>query len=247
MDQRNKISFGMPLEFKMARPVECPYLDFKTEQRLAADITGRNKTYNTLARAGFRRVENWVYKPVCRDCTACIPIRIPSGNGVEGQLNVSRNQRRVINRNKDLDRIILSNVSTYHHFDLFSRYLNSRHDDGQMVGMDFNSYTAMVTASPIETKLIEYSLDGQVIGIIMIDMQDDGLSAVYSFFDPDASDRSLGTFMVLDCASLAYELKMDYVYLGYYVERSRKMRYKSRFTPSEYLINGTWTTVSQND
>ena len=247
MDLRNKITFGMPLEFKITRPVECPYLEFKMEQRLAADISDRPETHDTLARAGFRRVENWVYKPVCGSCRSCVPVRIPSGNGRDGNLIVSRNQRRVMKRNSDIDRTILPNISTFEHYDLFSKYLNSRHDDGQMVDMDYDSYTAMVTASPIETKLIEYRLHGDVIGIMMIDVQDDGLSAVYSFFDPDLSERSLGTFMVLDCASVAFDKDMDYVYLGYYVEQSRKMSYKSRFMPSEHLINGQWVTAPELD
>lgn len=244
MEQRNKISFCAPLEFKITRAIECPYLDFKMEQRLAADITGRPWDHDTLARAGFRRIENWIYKPVCSDCAACIPVRIPSGNGADGGLRVSRNQRRVLNRNKDLVRTVLSNVSTLEHFELFTEYLNSRHNDGQMADMDFNSYTAMVASSPIDTRLIEYRAHGAVAGIMMVDIQDDGLSAVYSFFDPEQAERSIGTFMVLDCAALAYEMGLGYVYLGYYVKDSTKMRYKSRFSPSEHLIKGCWTPIS---
>ena len=244
MDQRNKISFDLPIEFKITRPVECPYLDHHMEQRIAADIAGMPEAHDNLARAGFRRVENWVYKPVCMDCQACVPVRIASGNGDEGGIIISRNQRRVINRNKDLTRDIKKNISTEEHYDLFRKYLNNRHDDGQMADMDFDSYTAMINSSPIETRLLEYRYMGDVIGVMMIDLQDDGLSAVYSFFDPDASERSLGTYMVLDCAALAHEMKLDYVYLGYYVEDSRKMNYKSRFAPSEHLINGEWTAVS---
>ncbi len=247
MNKHNKFNFDLPLEFKITRPVECPYLDFQMEQRLAADIGGHANSHDNLARAGFRRVEYWVYKPVCPNCSACIPIRIPAGNGTEGGLNLSRNQRRVIKRNSDLQRIILSNVSTSEHYALFRKYLNTRHDDGQMADMDFDSYTAMVTASPIETRLVEYRLEGDVIAVMMIDLQDDGLSAVYSFFDPDFSARSLGTYMVLDSAALAYDMKYSYVYLGYYVKDSVKMNYKSRFTPSEHLVNGKWVPATDRD
>ena len=240
MDQRNKISFDVPIEFKITRPVECPYLDAHMEQRLAADIGPQPEAHDTLARAGFRRVENWVYKPVCNNCNACIPVRILSGNLAEGGIEISRNQRRVINRNRDLDRAVLKNFSTEEHYDLFNKYLTNRHDDGQMADMDFTSYTSMISSSPIDTRLLEYRYMGEVIGVMMIDLQDDGLSAVYSFFDPDASERSLGTYMVLDCAALAYEMSLPYVYLGYYVKDSRKMNYKSRFAPAEHLINGEW-------
>jgi len=244
MDQRNKISFDLPLEFKITRPVECPYLDFRMEQRIAADIESHPETHDNLARAGFRRVENWVYKPVCVDCQGCVPIRIASGDVNNGGIIISRNQRRVINRNCDLVRNVVKNNSTEEHYELFRKYLNSRHDDGQMADMDFSSYSAMVSSSPIETRLLEYRYMGEVIGVMMIDVQDDGLSAVYSFFDPDASERSLGTYMVLDCATLAFEMGLPFVYLGYYVQDSRKMNYKARFKPAEHLINGQWVSVS---
>lgn len=244
MDQRNKISFDLPLEFKITRPVECPYLDFRMEQRIAADIESHPETHDNLARAGFRRVENWVYKPVCAGCQGCVPIRIASGDVNNGGITISRNQRRVINRNRDLERNVVKNNSTEEHYELFRKYLNSRHDDGQMADMDFSSYSAMVSSSPIETRLLEYRYMGEVIGVMMIDVQDDGLSAVYSFFDPDASERSLGTYMVLDCAALAFEMGLPFVYLGYYVQDSRKMNYKARFTPAEHLINGQWVSVS---
>jgi arginine-tRNA-protein transferase len=243
MDQHNKIDIDLPLEFKITRPVECPYLEFRMEQRLAADITNRPLIHDNLARAGFRRVENWVYRPVCTGCTACVPIRIASGTIQEGNLKISRNQRRVINRNRDLDRNMLPNISTYEHYELFSKYLASRHHDGQMADMHFGGYNEMITASPIDTRLVEYKYNNDVIAVMLIDIQDDGISAVYSFFDPDTSERSLGTYMVLDCAALAYEMSLDYVYLGYFIKESSKMNYKSRFSPAEHLIDGQWVRV----
>ena len=243
MDLRNKISIDVPLEFRITRPVACPYLDGRMEQRLAADIDGFAQHHDTLAQAGFRRVENWVYKPICAGCTACLPLRIPAGNGRLGGLTISRNQRRVINRNRDLTRRILPNHSHPDHYELFARYLNSRHHDGQMAEMDMDSYTAMVSASPIETVLVEYRLGEAPLAVMMLNLQHDGLSAVYSFFDPDESDRSLGTYMVLDVAAIALEMDLPFVYLGYYIEDSRKMNYKSRFQPAEVLKNGVWTAL----
>lgn len=240
MNQRNQIRFDQPTEFRVTRPMACPYLDEKMEQRLAADISADPNQHDNLARAGFRRVENWVYKPICHGCNACTPIRIPSGDAELGKIEVSRNQRRVINRNKDLTRAILPNIASDEHYALFARYLNSRHHDGQMADMDEHAFSDMISSSPIETVLIEYRDNGNVIGVMMLDLQDDGLSAVYSFFDPDHDHRSMGTYMVLDAAAIAYDMDLDYLYLGYYIEESRKMSYKSRFKPAEVLIGGYW-------
>ena len=244
MDIRNKIDIDIPLEFRITRPVECPYLDGRMEQRLAVDINGKARHYDTLAKAGFRRVENWVYKPICSSCSACLPIRIPSGDGKLGDLKISRNQRRVLNRNKDLTRRILPNNNSEEHFALFRTYLQHRHEDGQMAEMDEDSYSAMICSSPIETVLVEYRLKDQVAGVMLLDLQDDGLSAVYSFFDPNLSDRSLGMFMVLDVAAIALMMDLPFVYLGYYIEHSQKMNYKKRFKPAEALINGIWTPLT---
>ena len=243
MNQQNRITFDQPLEFRVTRPMACPYLDKAMEQRLAADIGSVPNQHDTLAKAGFRRVENWVYKPVCQGCNACLPIRIPSGDGELGQLQISRNQRRVINRNKDLKRNILPNIATPEHYDLFSRYLNSRHHDGQMADMDEQAYTDMVASSPIKTVLVEYQDGEDTIGVMILDLQDDGLSAVYSFFDPDHDHRSMGTYMVLDAAALAYDMDLPYLYLGYYIKASRKMQYKSRFKPAQILSNGNWQAL----
>lgn len=243
MNQQNRITIDQPLEFRVTRPMACPYLDKALEQRLAADIGQLPRHHDTLAQAGFRRVENWVYKPICQGCQACVPIRIRSGDGELGQLKISRNQRRVINRNKDLTRNILPNIATPEHYDLFSRYLNSRHHDGQMVDMDEQAYTDMVAASPIKTVLVEYRANDAVIGLMILDLQADGLSAVYSFFDPEENNRSMGTYMVLDAAALAFDMDLPFVYLGYYIETSRKMNYKSRFKPAEVLKNGVWQAL----
>ena len=240
MNQSNPITLDIPLEFRVTRPMACPYLEHTMEQRLAADISTMPRHHNTLAKAGFRRVENWVYKPICGGCKACLPIRIPSGDCELGKLKISRNQRRVLNKNKDLKRSILPNMSLTEHYDLFARYLASRHHDGQMADMDEQGYDEMIASSPIETVLLEYRHSDKVLAVMLLDLQDDGLSAVYSFFDPDEDQRSLGTFMVLDAAAIAHDMGLDYLYLGYYIKNSRKMQYKSRFKPAEVLINGLW-------
>lgn len=234
------MQFAEPLEFHVTRPTACSYRDSLMEQRVAADISRHPHQHDNLAQAGFRRVENWVYRPICQQCNACQPIRIPAGNGIDGALSLSRNQKRVLQRNTDLSRCILPKFAREDHYELFRRYLDARHADGQMAEMDEENYANMVAVSPIETVLIEYRAEEDVVGVMVVDVQSDGLSAVYSFFAPEMPQRSLGTFMVLDLAQITWEMDLDYVYLGYYVENSTKMSYKSRFTPAEVLRGGRW-------
>ena len=245
MTNLRKAGLLNPVEFQTTRPSKCSYLDGKIEQRLAADISSYPNRHDSLSRAGFRRVENWVYKPICAKCNACKPIRIAAGNGTYGRLQISRNQKRVLRRNADLTRNILPNYSKSEHFELFHRYLDTRHNDGQMAGMDETRYADMISISPIETVLFEYMFENQLVGVMLVDLQSDGLSAVYSFFEPDMEERSLGTFMVLDLAAAAAEMKLDYVYLGYFVSGSSKMEYKSRFTPAEIMEDGYWIPVEK--
>ena len=244
MNQFRNLIFSDPIEFQITRPSSCPYLDGRTEQRLATDLSRHPQKHDVLAKAGFRRVENWVYKPVCKGCQECLPIRIAAGNGDDGALKLSRNQKRVLARNNDLERVILPNFSRDDHYEMFRNYLSSRHADGQMADMDEDSYEAMITSSPIDTVLVEYRAKGRLICAILVDLQQDGLSAVYSFFDPAETHRSPGTFMVLDCAALAYEMGLAYLYLGYYIAASQKMSYKARFSPAEVLVAGRWTQLT---
>ena len=133
------------------------------------------------------------------------------------------------------------------HYDIFQRYLGQRHEDGQMASMSFDEFSAMITNSPIQTSLYEYRLaNGQLAACVLTDLQRDGLSAVYSFFDthPDMAKRSFGTFMILDLIRLSQKLELPYLYLGYYVEQSQKMAYKARFSPCQLFKNGKWETTS---
>lgn len=244
MNQFRKMSFAEPIEFHVTRPSACSYREGRVEQRIAAEITRHAHLHDSLAKAGFRRVENWIYRPICQNCNACKPIRIPSGNGVDGALRLSRSQQRTRRRNADLTRRILPNYSRADHYALFRRYLEARHGDGQMVDMDEDKYADMVGLSPIETVLVEYRLEEDLVAVILVDVQADGLSAVYSFFDPGMAERSLGTFMVLDLADITFQMNLPYVYLGYFVHDSAKMKYKARFTPAELLEQGEWVPFS---
>ena len=240
MEQRKPTFDQKPLRLRMTRANACAYIDGNVEQRLALDLTENPAMHDQLALAGFRRVENWAYKPVCQHCQACMPIRIDCTKFKSG-----RNLSRIHKSNQDLSRSVSTKQVTQDHYILFQEYLMNRHEDGQMAAMTFQEFTNMIHNSPIETFLVEYrDVTGELIACIMIDAQNDGLSAVYSFYDPLSSSRSLGTFMILDMIALCQEIGKDYLYLGFYIAQSRKMAYKARFAPSEIFSNGSWQPLS---
>ncbi len=244
MEQNQKLTFNTPLSMRIAQPSPCSYIRGNVEQRLATDISKNPEYHNHLARAGFRRVENLAYRPVCPNCQQCIPMRIASGTGDKGELIISKSQRRILQRNAKLTRQILPNEVRDDHFMLFRRYLDNRHHDGLMVDMDLGSYSSMIETSPVQSAIIEYRDSGQLFGVVLIDVQDDGISAVYSFFDPYYKNQSPGIFMVLDCAAVTYEMGLSFVYLGYYIKASRKMNYKKQFKPAQILWQGQWIPLT---
>ena len=243
MDQDKRLHRSKPLPMRLSMRSGCPYITGKTEQRIAVDIDFQPSVHDSLARAGFRRVENWVYKPACPNCTACLPWRVNVG-----QFRPSRNMARIISTNRDLTRRLADAQPTDQHYQLFKSYVTSRHDDGQMARMDRDDFNSMISNSPIETMLIDYvDQDHQLVGSVLTDMQQDGMSAVYSFFDPAAAHRSLGTYMIIDLINCAVDLKLPWLYLGYYVDQSQKMRYKARFQPAEIFRDGSWQIFGHND
>jgi len=236
MDQAKTIFSKLPLRLRVTRSQKCAYLPDQTEQRLATDISDHPDSHDRLAETGFRRVENWVYKPACPGCNACLPIRVKAD-----EFAGSRNIARIRAANKDLYRLDSHGQLTLDHYDMFQRYLGFRHEDGQMASMSFEEFSAMILNSPIDTRLTEYrDQDDRLMGCILIDKQRDGLSAVYSFFQPDQTKRSLGSFMIVDLIDRCKDIGLPYVYLGYYIEQSRKMSYKARFKPYQIFIDGIW-------
>jgi len=236
MDQDKRLHRSKPLAMRLSMRSDCPYIAGKTEQRIAVDIDFRPSVHDTLARAGFRRVENWVYKPACPNCNACLPWRVDTQ-----RFKPSRNMARIIATNSDLTRSIAEARPSHQHYQLFKTYVTSRHDDGQMARMDVDDFSSMVSNSPIETMLLDYhDRNGRLVGSVLTDIQQDGLSAVYSFFDPAETHRSLGTYMIIDLITCATDLNLPWLYLGYYVEQSAKMRYKARFQPAETYYGGKW-------
>ena len=236
MDQA-KINFNhKPLNLRITRSHECAYLENRAEQRLAADISEAPHLHDQLAESGFRRVENWVYRPVCSSCNACIPIRVNAQ-----KFSMSKNIKRIITKNRHIQKCHLDNNADEEAYELFKNYLNSRHNDGQMATMSFSEFHSMIHNSPIDTFMIKYR-DGndELIACILMDSQRDGLSAVYSFFNPNQEKQSIGTFLILDSILLTRELSKKWLYLGYLVKNSPKMAYKARFKPYQLYVNGKW-------
>ena len=236
MDQAKSIFNNLPLRLRVTRSQKCAYLLDQTEQRLATDISEHPETHDRLAETGFRRVENWVYKPACPNCNACQPIRVKAE-----QFKPSQNIARIQARNRDLRRNLSAARLGIDHYDVFQSYLGQRHEDGQMSSMSFDEFSAMILNSPIDTLLTEYvDPEDRLMGCILVDRQRDGLSAVYSFFRPEEKKRSLGSFMIVDLIDRCNEIGLPYVYLGYYIEQSRKMSYKARFRPYQIFSDGIW-------
>lgn len=228
--------------FFTTTPMPCPYLDGKTERRVVTELIGRGAPalHDRLSLAGFRRSHGIAYAPACPDCRECIPVRI-----VVSDFQLSRSQRRVLAHNRDIDGRERRPEATAEQFALFARYLDSRHADGDMASMDHADYRSLIEDTPVESAVIEYrDGDGTLLAGCLTDRLGDGLSAVYSFFDPTQPNRGLGTYMVLWLIDRARALSLPYVYLGYWIKGSRKMAYKTRYRPLEALIDGRWAPVS---
>ncbi|MBW8270506.1 arginyltransferase [Caldovatus aquaticus] len=233
-----------PQFFYTTAPLPCPYLPGRTERKIVTELSGPEgeALHDRLSRAGFRRSHNIAYSPVCPGCAACIPIRI-----VAAAFAPDRGQRRVQRANADLVGFEMPARATAEQFALFQRYQKARHGDGDMAAMGFYDYRAMVEDTPITTGVVEFrDARDRLVGACLTDWLSDGLSAVYSFYDPAEGRRSLGTYAILWLVARARALRLPYVYLGYWVPQSRKMSYKSRFRPSEVLMGGIWRVLPES-
>ena len=231
-----------PQFFYTTAPLPCPYLPGRTERKIVTELSGAESEalHDRLSRAGFRRSHNIAYAPVCPGCQACVPIRI-----VVDEFEPSRTQKRIIKANLDVATHEVPARATAEQFSLFQRYQRARHGDGDMAAMGYYDYRAMVEDTPISTMMIEFrTAPDRLVGACLTDWLSDGLSAVYSFFDPALPSRSLGTQAILHLVARARQLRLPYVYLGYWVPQSAKMAYKARFFPSEILAAGSWRRLN---
>jgi len=238
-------------QFYLTSPSACPYLPGKEERKVFTHIVGRRgrELNEILTQGGFRRSQTIAYRPACDACRACVSVRV-----VVEEFEPSGNLKRVLKNNADLIGNELPNRPSSEQYALFRRYVDARHADGGMADMTVLDYSMMVEDSHVDTLLIEYRRrgidsgitgrgEGNLIATSLTDVMSDGLSMVYSFYDPDQQDRSLGTFMILDHIRRAKAMGLPYLYLGYWVEGSKKMGYKARFTPQERLGAHGWVRV----
>jgi leucyl-tRNA---protein transferase len=230
--------------FFVTNPGPCPYLPGKTERKVFTELNGphADELNDALGRIGFRRSQNVAYRPSCLDCKACISVRV-----VTDEFVPNATQRKILRRNEDLKVSACRPWSTGEQYDLLRRYLAQRHPEGGMVNMDEMDYADMVEQSPVKSQLIEYRTTGRdgergkLVGACLTDQQGDGLSMIYSFYDAEAENRpGLGNFIIMDHILRARNAGLPYVYLGYWVEGSQRMNYKTRYRPIERLSPDGW-------
>lgn len=235
-------------EFYITAPAPCPYLKGRRERKIFSYLGGdaASATNALLTRRGFRRSQNIVYLPACESCNACVPVRI-----VVDDFDLSRSRKRILTRNTDLVRKLRSPRATGEQFSVLRSYLDARHERGGMADMTVLDYSSMVEETSVDTLIMEYRLQDSdddhdyLVSAALTDRLTDGLSMVYSFFEPDEETRSLGKYMILDHVSLARELGLPYVYLGYWVDGSPKMDYKTEFQPLEKLTASGWVRMDR--
>jgi arginine-tRNA-protein transferase len=236
-------------QFYLTAPSPCPYLPGREERKVFTHLVGDRAPglNDLLTHGGFRRSQSIAYRPACETCRACVSVRV-----IVDHFKPSRGMRRVRAENSDVIGEMRVQAPSSEQYSLFRAYLDNRHRDGGMADMTVLDYAMMVEDSHVKTRLVEYrkrgpdsSINGRgsgsLLAVALTDVLSDGLSMVYSFFDPEESARSLGTYMILDHIERARKINLPYVYLGYWVRGSGKMDYKARFLPQERLLPDGWT------
>jgi leucyl-tRNA---protein transferase len=238
-------------QFYLTAPSVCPYLPGREERKVFTHLIGRRAPAlnDALTQSGFRRSQTIAYRPACEACRACVSVRVLVDEFVE-----TRSLRRIREINSDLVSRAAANQATSDQYSLFRGYVDARHGDGGMADMSVLDYSMMVEDSHVNTRIVEYrrhgpdtAINGRGGGALMAacltDVLADGLSMVYSFYDPEEAERSLGTYMILDHLDRTQRLGLPHLYLGYWVEGSKKMAYKARFRPQERLGMNGWERV----
>ena len=225
------------LKFFLSTEQACSYLDNRQSASVFADPQGTMSTevYSVLINHGFRRSADYVYRPHCPSCNSCKPARIP----VE-DFKPSRSQKRVWKRNSDIQISEFPAKFNKSHFELYQRYIAQRHTGGEMDHADEKRYIEFLASQWCDTIFYEFTLDEKLVGVAVTDNLREGLSALYTFFDPDMANRSLGTLGVLWQIEKAREMNKPWVYLGYWIAESDKMNYKKNFSPLEVWEDNVW-------
>lgn len=237
--------------FFVTSPAPCPYLPDRSERKVFTELKGphADQLNEALGRIGFRRSQTVAYRPSCADCQACVSVRV-----VADEFTPSTTQKRNMRRNSDLVTTECRPWATDEQFELLQKYLAMRHPGGGMASMDEVDYADMVEHTPVSSYVIEYrepsanGEQGRLIGACLTDRQGDGLSMIYSFYDPEHEARSgLGNYIILDHIRRAAIDGLPYVYLGYWVEGSARMQYKVRYRPLERLTRDGWLRISREE
>ena len=238
--------------FFVTSPAPCPYLPGRSERKVFTELKGEHADAlnDALGRIGFRRSQTVAYRPSCTSCSACVSVRV-----VADEFAPNATQKRNLKRNGDLVATVCRPWSTSEQFELLQRYLGVRHPGGGMTSMDEVDFADMVEHTPVTSWVVEYrepSADGispgRLVGACLTDRQGDGLSMIYSFYEPDHGSRSgLGNYIILDHIRRAAELELPFVYLGYWVEGSPRMQYKVRYRPLEKLTRNGWERMAADE
>lgn len=221
-------------------PHNCSYLAGEQATTLFVDPSTPidARIYSQLSYIGFRRSGPHLYRPHCAACNACVPARVP----VEA-FTPNRSQRRILARNADLEARVVESINSDAHFALYSRYIEQRHRDGDMYPPDREQYDSFLTREWGSTSFVEFRAAGRLLAVAVMDRLENGLSAIYTYYEPAEEKRSLGSFVILWQIERARALALPAVYLGYWIRNCRKMNYKTRFRPIELLANGHWVRV----
>ncbi len=241
-------------QFYLTSPSPCPYLPGMVERKVFTHLVGKRAASlnDMLTQTGFRRSQTIAYRPACENCRACVSVRV-----LVDDFKPSASQRRVLRDNADLIGHAAPAKPTGEQYSLFRAYLDRRHPDGGMADMSVLDYSMMVEDSHIDTIVTEYRQrgvdsfltgrgEGPLIAACLTDRLSDGLSLVYSFYEPETSRRSLGAYVILEHIARARALGLPHVYLGYWVEGSRKMAYKGAYLPQERLGMNGWVCVERD-
>jgi arginyl-tRNA--protein-N-Asp/Glu arginylyltransferase len=235
-------------QFYLTAPAACPYLANEMERKVFTHLVGPRapEMNDLLTQGGFRRSQNIAYRPACETCRSCISVRI-----LVDEFEPAKSMKRVLAANADLISTEYPAQPSTEQYTLFRHYLDHRHQRGGMSDMSALDYAIMVEDTHVNTRIIEYRIReegaglhqaprGELVAAALTDTMSDGLSMVYSYFNPDLEKRSLGTMMILDHIRRTKQLGLPHVYLGYWVKGSRKMDYKTRFLPQEHLMARGW-------
>ena len=229
------------IQFYVTTKYSCGYIKHQSAQSLVATPYKKvnNKAYSNLIKQGFRRSGQYVYKPHCGNCQACIPIRLSVNN-----FSISRSQKRVKKTHSNIQAKVLPLKFNEEHYELYIQYQNNRHRSQNESEDDIADYNEFLIRSNVESKLIEFRLNNKLVMISIIDLLEDGVSAVYTFYNCRYKKNSFGTFSILWLIDYCINHGIPYLYLGYWINQSNKMRYKINFKPYELMIDSLWQEAS---